>query len=79
MTGWLQPEVLIMVGLTGWRQATGQADATAGWQNERLGSTRVYLMPNTSGLNAHETEDSLTEHLSQAQRSPLPSQPVGTD
>lgn len=66
---WLRPEVFVMVGLGGWRQAVDR-NAVAGWQPEPFGDTPVYLMPNTSGLNAHETESSLAAHLEKAQAGP---------
>lgn len=69
LVSWLEPTALVMVGLTGWRQAT-HSKATAGWQPDGLGTTPVYLMPNTSGLNAHETHESLAEHLRLAQVGP---------
>ena len=67
---WLEPQVLVMVGLTGWRHAVDRK-AAAGWQVEPFGGRPVYLMPNTSGLNAHETRESLTAHLENAQAGPV--------
>jgi len=62
---WLQPKAICMVGLAGWRAAVDRK-AQRGWQPKGLGSRPVYLMPSTSGLNAHDTVESLTEHLRQA-------------
>ncbi len=59
---WLRPASILMVGLTGWRQGLDRS-AEAGWQSAALGETPVYLMPNTSGLNARESLDSLADHL----------------
>jgi TDG/mug DNA glycosylase family protein len=59
---WLRPRVVIVAGLTGWRQATGTA-AVAGWQTSDLVGGPVYLMPNPSGLNATTSLDELTDHL----------------
>lgn len=67
---WLQPEAFVMVGLTGWRHSIDRK-ASSGWQPEPFGSRPVYLMPNTSGLNAHETLESLTAHLEKAQAGPV--------
>ncbi|MFT7600914.1 MAG: TDG/mug DNA glycosylase family protein [Acidimicrobiales bacterium] len=66
---WLRPESIVMVGLTGWRQAI-DASATAGWQSDLFADTPIYLMPSTSGLNAHETKESLAEHLRVVQDQP---------
>ena len=62
LVAWLQPEVVCMVGLAGWRAAVDRK-AQRGWQPDGLGGRPVYLMPSTSGLNAHDTVDTLAEHL----------------
>ena len=62
LAAWLQPGVVCFVGLTGWR-AAAERQAVAGWQPERLGGAAVYLMPSTSGLNAHASLAHLIEHL----------------
>ncbi len=71
LIAWLQPERICFVGLAGWR-VTMDRSAKAGWQNERLGGRPVYLMPSTSGLNAHSQLPDLTEHLSAALNNPVP-------
>lgn len=65
----LAPAVLCMVGLTGWRTAVDRA-ATVGWQAGPLGGVPVYVMPSTSGANAHATPDALAGHLSAAAHGP---------
>ncbi len=62
LCGWLQPGAVCVLGLSGWRAAVDPR-AVAGVQPVRLGGRPVYLMPNPSGLNAHETVDSLAAHL----------------
>jgi len=62
---WLEPQTVCMVGLAGWRAAANRK-AVAGWQPEQLGSTPVYVMPSTSGLNAHSQLGDLTDHLRNA-------------
>lgn len=62
---WLQPRAVCMVGLSGWRTAIDRR-ATAGWQTRDLGGAPVYVMPSTSGLNAHAQLPDLTEHLRSA-------------
>ncbi|MCB1016522.1 MAG: hypothetical protein KDB10_15640, partial [Acidimicrobiales bacterium] len=37
--------------------------AVAGLQPEGLGAVPAYVMPSTSGLNAHSSLDDLTGHL----------------
>jgi len=58
----LDPAAICSVGLAGWRSAV-DARAVAGWQERRLGPTPVYLMPSTSGLNAHSQVPALADHL----------------
>ena len=59
---WLAPGALCFVGLTGWRTAVDR-DAVAGLQERRLGGRPVYLMPSTSGANAHAPSAVLVEHF----------------
>lgn len=67
----LQPAAICMVGLAGWRVAVDRT-ATAGWQARTLGGTPVYVMPSTSGLNAHSRPADLAEHLRAATEPPVP-------
>ncbi|MEZ5340143.1 MAG: mismatch-specific DNA-glycosylase [Acidimicrobiales bacterium] len=69
LLSWAKPNALIVVGLTGWRIATNR-QARPGWQPDAVGGTPVYLMPNTSGLNAHESLGSLTAHFEAALAGP---------
>lgn len=60
------PEAVCVVGITGWRYATGDTKATLGWQDRTLGGRPVYVMPNPSGLNAHTNIDDLAAHFRRA-------------
>lgn len=62
---WLEPAATVMVGLGGWRAVVDRT-AQRGWQPGNLGGSPVYVMPSTSGLNAHDTVDTLTEHFRRA-------------
>ncbi|MEL6983048.1 MAG: mismatch-specific DNA-glycosylase, partial [Actinomycetota bacterium] len=62
LVAWLRPRAICFVGLAGWRAAVDRK-AVAGPQDATVGDRPVYLMPSTSGLNAHATLDSLAEHL----------------
>ena len=53
------PGVVAVAGITAYRAAFDQRDARAGEQPEGWGTSRVFVVPNPSGLNAHETVDSL--------------------
>ncbi len=61
----LQPGVVCVVGLAGWRAAVDRK-ATVGLQDRRLGGRPVYVMPSTSGLNASSQLPDLVAHLEAA-------------
>jgi TDG/mug DNA glycosylase family protein len=65
LVDWLAPAAVCMVGLAGWRAAVDPG-ATTGPQARRLGGRPVYVMPSTSGANAHASLATLTEHLRRA-------------
>jgi double-stranded uracil-DNA glycosylase len=54
-----RPSWLAMLGLGSYRAAFGLAAASIGPQPENLGPSRVWLLPNPSGLNAHYQLDAL--------------------
>lgn len=72
LCAWLRPRAACVLGLTGWRAATGLRDAGIGWQPIDLGGTPVYLMPNPSGLNARVPLVELAGHLRTAAGLPGP-------
>jgi double-stranded uracil-DNA glycosylase len=49
----LRPRWVAFLGLTAYRVAFGQARASVGPQAHTLSRSRVWLLPNPSGLNAH--------------------------
>ena len=55
----VQPKVVAVLGLTSYREAFGRPKAGAGKQTETLGGVELWVLPNPSGLNAHETIDTL--------------------
>jgi TDG/mug DNA glycosylase family protein len=50
-----QPRVVAVAGLTAFRQAFGRPHAAAGRQAEDLAGAELWVVPNPSGLNAHDT------------------------
>jgi TDG/mug DNA glycosylase family protein len=54
-----RPRVVAIAGITSYRIAFERRTARAGAQDETLGAARLWVVPNPSGLNAHETVDSL--------------------
>jgi TDG/mug DNA glycosylase family protein len=55
----LAPEVVAMLGITAYRAAFGRPKTAAGPQVELLAGHALWVVPNPSGLNAHETVASL--------------------
>jgi TDG/mug DNA glycosylase family protein len=47
------PRWLAVLGVTAYRAAFGRPDAAVGLQEDTIGSTRLWILPNPSGLNAH--------------------------
>ncbi len=56
-----RPAVVAILGLTAYRLAFGEPQAKAGRQDRTLASAELWALPNPSGLNAHETVDSLAD------------------
>lgn len=65
---WLRPRTVLLVGLSGWRAAF-DPDADAGWQPGGFGGSQAYVMPSTSGRNAHATLGDLVAHMTIVARS----------
>jgi TDG/mug DNA glycosylase family protein len=65
LVDWLQPGLVLFVGLAGWRAAVDRS-AGAGLQPEPFAGVPAYVMPSTSGLNAHTSAAELTRHMAAA-------------
>ena len=48
-----RPRCLALLGVTAYRIAFSKPQAQLGLQDESIGDTRVWILPNPSGLNAH--------------------------
>jgi TDG/mug DNA glycosylase family protein len=55
----LRPKVVAVLGLTAYRSAFARPKAVAGKQDDTLGGAELWVLPNPSGLNAHDTVQSL--------------------
>jgi len=62
---WLRPGAVAFVGLTGYRAAVDPS-AVVGPQPAWFGGRPAYVLPSTSGANAHASFDDLVGHLSAA-------------
>jgi TDG/mug DNA glycosylase family protein len=57
----LRPAVVAIAGITAYRTAFGRKKAVVGRQPDGLAGAELWVVPNPSGLNAHETTETLTE------------------
>ena len=55
----VRPRVVAIAGVTAYRTAFGRRKAVLGRQPEPLAGAELWIVPNPSGLNAHETVTSL--------------------
>ena len=59
------PRFVAVLGVTAYRAAFSRRDAALGRQAERLAESEVWVLPNTSGLNAHYKLDDLAALFAQ--------------
>jgi TDG/mug DNA glycosylase family protein len=57
----LRPRVVAVAGITAYRDSFGERGAEPGRQPEPLQGAELWVVPNPSGLNAHETVESLAD------------------
>jgi TDG/mug DNA glycosylase family protein len=55
----VQPRVVAVLGITAYRTGFAAPKATAGRQQQPMGESDLWVVPNPSGLNAHATLDDL--------------------
>jgi double-stranded uracil-DNA glycosylase len=63
LTEQVRPRWLAVVGVTAYRTAFGEPKAAIGRVDRLLGATRIWVLPNPSGLNAHWTLPAMTEEF----------------
>ncbi|MFJ1580288.1 MULTISPECIES: G/U mismatch-specific DNA glycosylase [unclassified Streptomyces] len=59
----LRPSWLAVVGITAYRTAFDDKKARIGPQERTIGDTRIWALPNPSGLNAHWTAETMAEEF----------------
>lgn len=59
LVGRVRPRVVAVAGVTAYRAAFARPKASAGRQPGSVAGVELWVVPNPSGLNAHETIDSL--------------------
>jgi TDG/mug DNA glycosylase family protein len=63
-----RPRVVAVVGVTAYRQGFGFPRAAAGRQEHAIGGVPTWVVPNPSGLNAHDTVASLARAYAEPAR-----------
>jgi TDG/mug DNA glycosylase family protein len=61
-----EPRVVAFAGITSYRIAFGERKARSGRQERSIAGAQVWVVPNPSGLNAHETVASLASAYGEA-------------
>ena len=63
-----QPRYLAVVGIGAYRTAFARPKAKMGLQDETIGATQIWVLPNPSGLNANYRPDELVELFADLKR-----------
>ena len=62
------PRWIAILGITAYRTAFERPRAVLGLQDDRLGATRLWVLPNPSGLNAHHQPAQLADMFRELRR-----------
>ncbi len=68
LVGRVRPRVVAVAGVTAYRTAFADPGARTGPQERRLADAELWVVPNPSGLNAHDTVATLAEAYAGAAR-----------
>jgi TDG/mug DNA glycosylase family protein len=71
------PAYVAVLGVTAYRSGFGERRATLGPQDRTLGPSRLWVLPNPSGLNAHWTPAALAEELARLREAAVAGQASG--
>jgi TDG/mug DNA glycosylase family protein len=63
-----RPKFFAMLGIGAYRTGFNQPKATIGLQDETIGNTKVFVLPNPSGLNANYQAKALTDVFRELKR-----------
>jgi TDG/mug DNA glycosylase family protein len=64
--------MLAILGIGAYRTGFGRKTAKLGLQAETIGSTKIWVLPNPSGLNAHQTPASLAKLFAELRKAAVP-------
>ncbi|MFJ2954590.1 G/U mismatch-specific DNA glycosylase [Streptomyces sp. NPDC087270] len=73
-----RPRWLAVLGVTAYRIAFADKHSVVGPQERTLGTTRVWVLPSPSGLNAHWTPAALAEEFARLRVAAFAENPTGT-
>lgn len=68
LVGRVRPRAIAVLGITAWRTAFRRPHARMGRQEETIADVPVWVLPNPSGLNAHETVDTIAARMREVGR-----------
>jgi TDG/mug DNA glycosylase family protein len=74
-----RPQCVAVVALGAYRTAFGRPQAAVGPQAEQLGASRLWVLPNPSGLNGHYQLDKLAELYARLLASEQPQAQIDTE
>ncbi|MFD6887608.1 G/U mismatch-specific DNA glycosylase [Streptomyces sp. NPDC059957] len=74
----LRPQWLAVVGVTAYRTAFGERKAQIGPQERTIGATRIWALPNPSGLNARWTAASMAQEYARLRAAAENPEPADT-
>lgn len=63
-----KPEWLAILGVEAYRKSFERSKAKVGRQEDTIGTTKLWILPNPSGLNAHYTPNGIAEVLKEFYR-----------
>lgn len=75
----LRPQWLAVVGVTAYRTAFGDRKALIGPQDRTIGATRIWALPNPSGLNARWTAAAMAQEYARLRAAAESAGPAGVD
>ena len=62
------PQIACFVGLTGFRAVFNEKNAKPGRQQQRIGASRIFVVPSTSRRNAHYQPRDIVRYFKELQR-----------
>jgi TDG/mug DNA glycosylase family protein len=64
----LRPRIVVVLGIGAYQKGFGRPRSAFGPQDEELGASRLWVLPNPSGLNAHHQVDDLVRRFREVRR-----------